>query len=112
MIFDAYKLPGIEFGLHGQSSLLPVQFAQILFRRTPAIYSSSVDLLVAVLLENIEHGGGIFEVVHTSLFNALRSKYCRTENLVDCYKPGLPMVMAPKTIGSLVFACVDMFVNG
>lgn len=99
-------------GLHNQSSFLPVQFSQILVRRTPAIYSSSVDLLVAVLLENIEHSSGIFEVMHTSLLNVLRSKHCRSENSVDCYKPCLPMVMALKTIGSLVFACVDMFANG
>jgi hypothetical protein len=43
---------------------------EVFLRRTLAIEASGIDFLVAVLLENVEDGGGFFKGVDTSLFNA------------------------------------------
>ena len=45
----------VEFGVHDQSAVLPVDLPQVFFRRAATVDTCGVDLVVAMRLKDVEY---------------------------------------------------------
>lgn len=64
-------LTGEQLGVDDDAALLPAGLAEVLFGRTVAVHESRVDLVVAVLLQDVEHLLARCEVVHAGHLDTL-----------------------------------------
>lgn len=74
-----------EFRVHHDSTLLPIELAEILLGGAVAIDSRCIDFFVSMGLEHIEDLGAVLEIVYASLFGAYSQVSMRCNlNLVVC----------------------------
>lgn len=60
----------VEFCVHDEPSLLPVQLSEVFLRRALPVVASGVDFIVAVSLKDIEDGRGLFKCVNACLLDS------------------------------------------